>query len=170
MRKRTLEEFIGDAREVHGNKYDYSHAVYEGALKKVCIICPEHGKFWQIADGHLRGAGCPKCRNSSKRSNAERFIAKCREVYGDIYDYSKVEYVHSKEKVCIICPIHGEFWVTPNAHMRGSRCPACYGTPKKTTEQFVIEARKVHGDKFDYSKVIYDGNQKKGLHYLSRTW
>lgn len=157
MRKRTLSEFIYEARKVHGDKYDYSRVVYESSVKKVCIICPEHGEFWQIADAHLRGAQCPKCYNLSRHSNAEKFIAKCKEVYGDLYDYSKVKYVHSKEKVCVICPEHGEFWVTPNNHMRGSRCPACYGTPKKTLEQFIEEARKIHGDKFDYSKVVYDG-------------
>jgi hypothetical protein len=161
MRKRTLGEFIYEARKVHGDKYDYSRVVYENSLKKVCIICPKHGEFWQIADAHLRGSQCPKCFNLSKRSNAEKFIEKCKEVYGDLYDYSKVKYVHSKEKVCVICPKHGEFWVTPNNHMRGSRCPACFGTPKKTTKQFIEQARKIHGDKFDYSKVKYEGTDVK---------
>ena len=157
MRKKTLGEFIYEARKVHGEKYDYSKVFYESSLKKVCIVCPEHGEFWQIPYNHLKGAQCPKCRAMSSRSNKEKFVAKCREVYGDLYDYSKVEYVHNKQKVCVICPKHGEFWVTPNNHMRGSRCPACYGTPKKTLEQFIEEARKIHGDKFDYSKVEYDG-------------
>ena len=157
MRKKTLGEFIYEARKVHGEKYDYSKVFYESSLKKVCIVCPEHGEFWQIPYNHLKGAQCPKCRAMSSRSNKEKFVAKCREVYGDLYDYSKVEYVHNKQKVCVICPKHGEFWVTPNNHMRGSRCPACYGTPKKTLEQFIEEARKIHADKFDYSKVEYDG-------------
>ena len=161
MRKRTLGEFIYEARKVHGDKYDYSRVVYESSVKKVCIICPEHGEFWQIADAHLRGSKCPKCHNASMHSNAEKFIAKCKEVYGDLYDYSKVKYVHNKQKVCVICPKHGEFWVTPNNHMRGSRCPACFGTPKKTTKQFIEQARKVHGDKYDYSKVKYDGGKVK---------
>ena len=161
MRKRSTAEFIIEAKKVHGDKYDYSKTVYEGSLRKVCITCPKHGDFWQIADGHLRGAGCPQCHNLSRRSNKDVFIAKCRKVYGDLYDYSKVEYVHNKEKVCVICPKHGEFWVTPNNHMRGSRCPACYGTPKKTTEQFIEEAKKVHGDKYDYSKVEYVEGKSK---------
>lgn len=161
MRKKTLGEFIIDARKVHGNKYDYSKVIYDSSLKKVCIVCPEHGEFWQTPSSHLMGSKCPKCHISSVRSNKEKFIAKCREVYGDLYDYSKVVYVHNKEKVCVICPKHGEFWVTPNNHMRGSRCPACYGTPKKTTEQFIKEARVIHGNKYDYSKVKYDGTDVK---------
>lgn len=161
MRKKTTAEFIIEAKNVHGEKYDYSKTVYEGSLKKVCITCPKHGDFWQIAEGHLRGAGCPQCHTLSKRSNRDVFVSKCREVYGDLYDYSKVEYVHNKEKVCVICPKHGEFWVTPNNHLRGSRCPACYGTPRKTTEQFIKEAKKIHGNKYDYSKVKYDGTDVK---------
>jgi hypothetical protein len=160
-KKRTTAEFIIEAKKVHGDKYDYSKTVYVGSQEKVCITCPKHGDYFIIAEGHLRGAGCPQCHNLSKRSNKESFIAKCREVYGDLYDYSKVEYIHSKEKVCVICPKHGEFWVTPNNHMRGSRCPACYGTPRKTTEQFIKEAKKIHGNKYDYSKVKYDGTDVK---------
>ncbi len=160
-KKRTTAEFIIEAKKVHGDKYDYSKTVYVGSQEKVCITCPKHGDYFIIAEGHLRGAGCPQCHNLSKRSNKESFIAKCREVYGDLYDYSKVEYIHSKEKVCVICPKHGEFWVTPNNHMRGSRRPACYGTPRKTTEQFIKEAKKIHGNKYDYSKVKYDGTDVK---------
>ena len=161
MRKRTLGEFIYEARKVHGDKYDYSRVVYESSVKKVCIICPEHGEFWQIADAHLRGAQCPVCYRLSRRSNAETFITKCKELYGDRYDYSKVNYVHSKQKVCIIFPEHGEFWMSPNAHMRGHRCPKCFGTPKKTNEQFIEQARAIHGNKYDYSKVKYERGKEK---------
>lgn len=161
MRKKTLGEFIYESRKVHGDKYDYSKVFYESSLKKVCIICPEHGEFWQTPSNHLRGAKCPQCHILSKRSNKDLFISKCREIYGNLYDYSKVVYIHNKQKVCVICPRHGEFWVTPNNHMRGARCPTCYGTPKKTVEQFVEQARIIHGNKYDYSKVRYvDGRTK----------
>ena len=52
------------------------------------------------------------------------FIKKSREVHGDKYDYSKVEYVKNHTKVCIICPKHGEFWQVPNSHLNGNGCPA----------------------------------------------
>lgn len=44
-----------------------------------------------------------------KKLTANEFIKQARNVHGDKYDYSKVEYVNSKTKICIICPIHGEF-------------------------------------------------------------
>lgn len=66
----TTEEFIAKAKEVHGDKYDYSKVEYVSAHGKVCIICPKHGEFWQAPTSHICGRGCPICgivKNSSKR-------------------------------------------------------------------------------------------------------
>ena len=113
----TTEEFIKKAKEIHGNKYDYSKVEYKNTSTKVCIICPEHGEFWQTPNHHLQGHGCPKCKNEKIRKrhthNITIFIEKARKVHGDKYDYSKAEYINASTKVCIICPEHGEFWQTP---------------------------------------------------------
>lgn len=123
-KKLTTEEFVKRARVVHGDKYDYSKTNYMGALKNVCIICPEHGEFWQTPSNHLRGNGCPKCgiesARKSKTSTIEDFVNKAREVHGDKYDYSKVEYADAHKNVCIICPKHGEFLQTPANHLSGN--------------------------------------------------
>lgn len=156
----TTQVFVTRSSIRHYNRYDYSLVQYVNAHTPVCIICPEHGEFWQKPANHMLGNGCPSCFGTPK-SNTEEFIRKAREVYGDRYDYSKVVYVGNKDKVCIICPEHGEFWMSPNNHLRGHRCPGCYGTPKKTTEEFIKLARNVHGDKYDYSKVKYDGLARK---------
>ena len=156
----TKEVFIERSCLKHNDRYDYSKVVYHGLNVPVRIICPIHGEFLQMPSGHMNGNGCPKCFGSPK-STTEEFVMKARSKYGDLYDYSNVRYVNSKEKVCIICPKHGEFWMTPNSHLRGHRCPKCFGTPKKTLEQFIEEARKIHGDKFDYNKVVYDGEDVK---------
>ena len=57
----TSGEFIEKARKVHGNKYDYSKVNYVDNSTKVCIICPEHGEFWQTPNDHLNGCGCSIC-------------------------------------------------------------------------------------------------------------
>lgn len=119
----TTEEWIKRAKKIHGNKYDYSKVEYKKMFEKVCIICPEHGEFWQIPYSHLKGFGCSLCNNIV--CDTISFVTKAREIYGNTYDYSKVNYVHSKEKVCIICPKHGEFYVTPNNFLRGHSCPIC---------------------------------------------
>ena len=155
----TTEEWIASARKVHGDKYDYSNVKYINDRTKVCIICPEHGEFWQTPNNHLAGSDCPKCGIEKVRENLsfskEEFIKKAREVHGDKYDYSKVKYVNSATKVCIICPEHGEFWQEANSHLQGIGCPTCGGTHLLTTEGWITKARKVHGDKYDYSKVKY---------------
>ena len=157
-KKKTREEFIKESHEKHKGKYDYSKVEYVNSATKVCIVCPEHGEFWQIPNNHLRGKACPKCgvENREKRtSTKEEFIKKAREVHGDKYSYSKVEYVNSATKVCIICPEHGEFWQTPNNHLSGNGCSKCNGLYVPTTEEWITSAREVHGDKYDYSKVEY---------------
>lgn len=57
----TTKDFIEKARQVHKCKYDYSKVEYKDSNSKVCIICPKHGEFWQVANNHLQGQGCPKC-------------------------------------------------------------------------------------------------------------
>lgn len=169
--KLTTKEFIKKAKEIHGNKYDYSKVEYTNSRTKVCIICPKHGEFWQKAGTHLEGHGCPLCGNEnttkSKKLDTQKFIEKAKKVHGDKYDYSKVNYINSKTKVCIICPEHGEFWMKPNDHLsRKYGCHKCGWINegmklRKTKQEFISEAKKKYGNKFDYSKVIYDGNDQK---------
>ena len=62
MRKLTKEEFVKKAKEVHGDKYDYSKVEYKNKRTKVCIICPTHGEFWQYPDNHvINRNNCPYC-------------------------------------------------------------------------------------------------------------
>ena len=63
-RRLSLDFFIKKSHIVHGNKYDYSKVEYVNNGDKVCIICPEHGEFWQTKFDHTHGLGCPKCVNS----------------------------------------------------------------------------------------------------------
>ena len=164
MKKKNIEEFISKAREVHKDHYDYSKAVYCGALKKICVICPEHGEFWITPANHLSGQGCKICglieRSKKRKKSIEQFIKESRTVHGDKYDYSKVKYHNIDKKVCIICPEHGEFWQTPYHHLNGCGCPKCVGQGK-TTEDVVEEFKKIHEDKYDYSKVEYTNSLKK---------
>ena len=155
MKKLTTEEFIAKAKKTHGDKYDYSKVKYANNKTKVCIICPEHGEFWQTPHNHLVGQNCPQCTNNNLKKNTTDFIKQAVEIHSDKYDYSKVEYIKNSEKVCIICPKHGEFWQTPKRHLAGDGCPICRVNKKLTTEEFIAKAKKTHGDKYDYSRVEY---------------
>ena len=165
MKKLTKNEFINKANEIHSNKYDYSKVNYVNSQTKVCIICPEHGEFWQIPNAHLKGSGCLKCGNIKKsekeRLTTEEFIEKARKIHGDKYDYSKVEYINNYTPVCIICSKHGEFFQKPYNHLNGCGCRICCERKKLTTEEFIKQAREVHGDKYNYSKVSYINTHTK---------
>lgn len=161
-RKITTEEWIQKAYKIHGDKYNYNKVEYKSSKEKVCIICPEHGEFWQTANNHLNGQNCPKCALEMKSNNltltTEDFIKKASIVHNNYYDYSKVIYVRSDQKVIIICPEHGEFEQIPSSHLRGYNCPKCSKHHIPTTEEWIEEARKVHGNKYDYSKSDYIGS------------
>lgn len=149
-------EFIWKAIQKHGYKYDYKKVEYKGNKTKVCIVCPIHGEFWQRPYKHLQGQGCPKCANNIKCS-IDIFIEKAKKIHGNKYDYSNVNYINALTKVCIICPEHGEFWQTPSGHLHNKGCSKCSKKCKLSTEEFIVRAKKIHGDKYDYSKTVYNG-------------
>lgn len=88
--------------------------------------------------------------------NQEDFIARANEIYDYKYDYSQVKYVKSSEKVIIICTEHGPFEKTPNKHLSGQGCPVCgKNRTKLGVDEFIRRAKSIHGNRYDYSKVVY---------------
>lgn len=170
MKKLTQSEFLAKVAAIHGDKYDYSQAVYIGGKDKVKIICPAHGEFEQTAGGHMAGHGCLKCAAAQRPQNTvrdtERFIKKAQSVHGEKYDYSIVEYVGVLMRVKIICPEHGTFEQTPSSHITGNACSKCHIQKLATlfsdsAQEFTQKAQLVHGNKYDYGQVVHSGNSKK---------
>ena len=160
MCKTKNEKFINMCVEAHGNKYDYSFVNYINNETKVKIICRIHGVFEQEPKKHInRKQKCPKC--TGHKTNTETFIEKAKQLHGGVYDYSSVVYNSSNAKVKIICPIHGVFEQSPNAHLSGKKCYKCSGTPKKINSEFIDDANKRHKNKYDYSLVKYEKNNRK---------
>ena len=164
-KKVTTVDFIDRAIKVHGCKYIYDKVEYVNAKTKVCIICPEHGEFWQKPSSHIEGKGCPQCGKITKgkklSDNKEKFIQKAKKIHGDKYDYSQVEYTNNHMYVKITCPIHGEFYQTPKNHLQGCGCPRCAGNAQMTTEEFIEKAKLIHGEEYDYTKTKYINNSQK---------
>jgi len=125
-RRKTKEDFIKQAIEIHRDKYDYSKVNYINTETKVLIICKEHGEFEQTPHSHIgeRANGCSKCSKKYSPNNNE-FIKKAKKIHKDKYDYSKVEYKNSKEKIIIICKEHGEFEQVASSHLNGKGCRKC---------------------------------------------
>ena len=173
--RKTTEQFIEDAKAVHGDKYDYSKAEYIGYNKKLSIVCPQHGKFMQTPESHLRGSGCPKCRTSNRpRLDWNEVLKRFKNVHGDKYDYSKAKYITKDTNIEIICTKHGSFLQTPDTHWRGGNCPECnkearigrtnvkrHSGKSHTQESFLAVAKEVHNNFYDYSKVNYTKGTNK---------
>ena len=98
----TTEEFISKAREVHGDRYDYSKVEYKNAKTKVKIICPIHGVFEQSPDAHLHGQGCQDCGYDSNKLNQESFIEKAKEKCTN----KSFNYCHCEDNTCVFCLSH----------------------------------------------------------------
>ena len=170
MTKKSTEQFIIEAKEKHNDEYDYSKVVYENNLKEVIIICKIHGEFLQLPKTHKQGSGCRDCGKQKtinmRKSNTNDFIKKSNIIHNNKYDYSKVEYIKSNQKVIIICKKHGEFKQTSNSHLDGKGCRNCSteinsDKQRKTTNQFIKDAIQIHGNTFNYSKVEYKNAGEK---------
>lgn len=129
--KLTTEDFIKRSKQVHGEKFNYDLVKYKDSTKKVIIICQEHGHFEQLPSAHLRGFGCKKdsgnINGGRRHLNVDEFIERARVLHGNFYNYSKVEYKSSAEKVTIMCHTHGEFEQRAQNHLQGQGCPTCRG-------------------------------------------
>ena len=128
-KKVTLKEFLTRSAEVHGETYDYSKVEFKGMGIPVTIVCKVHGEFIQKPTVHIKDkCGCPVCGKSkqSRQLDQETVIDMAREVHGDKYDYSRVEYKNALEKIAIVCKLHGEFLQRADAHIhQGQGCPVC---------------------------------------------
>lgn len=153
-------EFIKRCIETHGDCYDYTSTIYVKSSEKVTIRCLKHGDFLQYPRDHIRGHGCPKCKKVEHITTSE-FIKRAKDYHGDRYDYSNSVYVNQKTLVSVTCNDHGPFLVRPANHWKGVGCPVCRGPKKKphNTKQFIKDAKKIHGDRYDYSKSVYTKNK-----------
>ena len=157
-KKKTNDEFIKECNKIHGNLYDYSLVNYINANMKIKIICKIHGIFEQLAASHINGVKCNKCvRNILTQ---EQFILLAKEKHHYLYNYSLVNYINMREKICIVCKIHGIFNQAARHHLDGRGCPNCAiisigNNNKISQEAFIEKAIQIHGENYDYSLVKY---------------
>lgn len=161
------EYYLNKFKSVHGDKYDYNKASFINSKDPIEIICPLHGSFKQAPYDHSVGKECSVCgrlkANASHRNSFEVFLERAISTHGDKYSYDKVDYISSSKKVVITCKEHGDFKQTPKGHWSGRGCPVCRYISSsekltKSTEDFINDANKVHGDKYSYENVNYLGS------------
>ena len=166
-KKLTYNIFVDRANLIHNNFYSYEHFIYVNNDTKSWITCPIHGDFLQTPHQHLRGYGCRLCgiekaKHPKEVYNLETFLSKAHEIWGYLYIYDFYKYERWNKKSIIICRKHGPFEKSPHHHLRGQGCPLCALEAKtKSTEQFIIDAIKIHGDDYDYSEAKYKNWKSK---------
>jgi predicted nucleic acid-binding Zn-ribbon protein len=155
---RSTDEFIKIARMIHGDRFSYERAIYRGYRTHVELICPEHGPFSITPDALFsKLRGCPACGRESRTLKHTKpykdFLAQAKALYGKKYTYDEKTYRNSRQKIKVICPLHGEFRQSPSQLLNGYSCPQCGKHKPMNSERFFREAKEIHGDKYDYSKV-----------------
>lgn len=170
----TTESYVADCKLKHGDLYDYSKVVYTNGKNKVEIICNKHkASFWQEANSHKSGCGCPQCaieaRADKYSDTLEKFIADSIAAAGENLDHSEVVYKNNKTNVTLICKIdgHGHFNMSPNNRRRGQGCPKCGKIAMalkqtKTTEQFVAQCKQLaKSENLCFDNTVYKGDKYK---------
>jgi hypothetical protein len=127
---KSLETFILQAREVHGDRYDYTISEYINSRHKLKIICHLHGEFLQAPDKHLRGRGCPRCKADGSRirhqKSFEYYVSKAKTTHDDRYTYIGLDREGSNSILIINCKNHGNFRQDVNNHISNKQgCPSC---------------------------------------------
>lgn len=160
----TKEEFVLKAKKIHGNKYDYSKVEYKNNRTKVCIICQEHGEFWQLPTHHLAGHGCKKCAaeklwvNKRNKTSFTDFKNKVNAKFGDIYDFSKSNFkdMHTN----ILVGYKGKFFSVIPSKLLSSKKPIRHNFVENR-DDFIEKANKLYLNKYDYSLVKYINSHTK---------
>ena len=101
-----------------------------------------------------------------KTLTTEQFIQKASKIHNNRYRYWNSIYVNSHTKLIITCLEHGDFLQTPNSHLNGNGCPGCKAKAtsvrcRQTTDWFIQKATIVHGGRYNYDNVDYQGDLVK---------
>lgn len=127
--KFTKDEFIQKAKEIHGDKYDYSKLDYVTLSSKLPIICPDHGEFLQYGHHHLKGAGCKQCgidnRSGSNSHERQKSINTMKKLLGDEFWSTYRPKLLGREQIEITCPTHGVKKYSFHRIKNHKECPSC---------------------------------------------
>lgn len=173
MKRLTTKEFISKAKQIYGDRFDYSETEYINAKTKLKIICKLHGEHLLLPHHHLNGTaggGCPQCGKSSindnKRLTQEQFIERVKDIKDLSFD--KTIYIDKRRVVTVTCKIHGDYQTSAETLLKGNGCKKCASIKLQKDRlsdinYFIHRAYLIHKNNYDYSKVDYRGSFNKVL-------
>lgn len=119
-------------------------STYREVFKKI-LVENQYGLCEITPSVLLRGAS-PDITSAINKT--KYFINQSLEIYGEFYDYSKVNYINSRSHISVVCPVHGRFSVLPSNFLRGHGCALCGGASYYSgmhEDDFKEELEKVYG-------------------------
>lgn len=135
----TNDRFIRNAKEIHGDRYEYHKCKYTKMVELVTLVCRTHGDFEilpynhtkRLKDSNCNASGCPSCgkllvvlRNREGVLDNDEFVQKSQLIHDFKYGYPGL-YSGYRNKVEIECSVHGSFNQYAGNHLKGSGCPRC---------------------------------------------
>lgn len=156
-KKSSTEEVIERIKEVHKDKQlDFSKFVYKNMNSNVIVIDKEYGEFETNPHSLLKGC----CHPNRNKLTFDKFINKAKEIHNGKYDYSNVE-INRKDKITIICPIHGEFKQEPYSHLNGRGCPKCSHSISKEETEIVNFIKNIDSsiEIIERDKTVLEGKE-----------
>jgi hypothetical protein len=149
--KRSIEKL----NLIHNNFYDYSKTDLNSGVF-ILIICPVHGEFSQRHSAHAQGQGCLECAKDKVRKTKEDFVKESNIIHN--FKFTYVEDVNIfkslKTYTTIVCPLHGEFRQTVQAHLTGRGCSKC---------RYMLNNKK-------FSDWIKYRPNNPGIFYILKCW
>lgn len=160
--KKPQEKFISEVLERYGDVYDFSLLKYVNTKTPVKLIHKEFGLV-EVRPSNLldKTTYVHKDKKKTKSTDKETFIEEAIKVYGNKDDYTDSDIISSKEKIQIRCKKHDIVFTKDIAtYLKGWGCPQCSAENyrkirKKSTEDYIERAKKVHGDNCDYTNTVY---------------
>lgn len=168
--KITKNLFIQRSQQRYGlEHFDYSLILdWKGADEKYEIRCNIHDYvFTQQARGHLTKNGCIKCKSDKFKIKYSEFIAKINEyVIRNYFSHEITEewynknYINNNSLLPVRCSVHGIFNIRYRHVISNIGCTKCKGDKlareRKTPIDIILDKlNKIHGDRYDYSKLTY---------------
>jgi hypothetical protein len=165
--KKGKGQFVKEMQEIYGDRYDLSLVEYINGRTPVSIICKDRG-ILKVTPASLlnKKVYLVKGKKKTRSTDKEMFLEEVFKLYGGKNNYDDTIVGNSRGKIDVVCENHGKFTVEMASYFNGVDCPKCSAinykkTRSKTTEEFVEQAKKVHGDKCDYTNTIYKSCKEK---------
>lgn len=153
MKLKTHKEFLKEIKEKNHKLLEEFEIIgnYRGTKAKILL----RGEFGVVSmtPPQLLNGSIPDIKSALDKN--EYIINMFKEVHGNQFNYSKVQYVNTTTKVKIICSEHGVFLQTPSSHLQGRGCPKCAGNKHYSNDEFIKMVNKIHNNKYNYTKTNY---------------